>query len=187
MTHRGKEWYRSGSHFFIFTWCADTAWPLDPALLKEGVFVLRALLPHLDYLHLLQGGAPLHGVLGADWDQAADIRRPPGGDDKNKIRGGSFKEKTTLEKSPPFPHPANGTTTLPLHRRRCSLKCQKKSREWELESVWSPMFLAKIVPLAVRSSLLFMYSCNHADNQHCDRFVKILEGRQSQLRDTWVE
>lgn len=61
-----------------------------------------------------------------------------------------------------------------LHERIRPLKCHKEDLG-ELESVWSPMFPTKIVPLAVRSSLLFMYSCNHTDNQHCDRFVKILE------------
>ena len=81
----GEERDRTGSHSFCcLTWSADTARPLGSALLEEGVFALGALLPHLHHLHLLQGGAPLHGVLGADGDQAADIRRPSGGDEEKK-------------------------------------------------------------------------------------------------------
>lgn len=47
------EWTEIGLVPFVFTWGADTAWALGPALLEQGVFALRALLPHLYDLHLL--------------------------------------------------------------------------------------------------------------------------------------
>lgn len=53
---------------------------LDASELIESVLGLGALLTHFNYLDLLQGGAPLQGVLGTYWNQTADVRGAPGGD-----------------------------------------------------------------------------------------------------------
>lgn len=56
------------------------AWTLDASQLIKSVLGLGALLTHFNYLDLLQGGAPLQGVLGTYWNQTADVRGAPGGD-----------------------------------------------------------------------------------------------------------
>lgn len=53
---------------------------LDASKLIKSVLSLGALLTHFNYMNLLQGGAPLQGVLGTYWNQTADVRGAPGGD-----------------------------------------------------------------------------------------------------------
>lgn len=42
-----------------------------------NIVILRVLLTHLHHLNLLQRSCPLHHILWASRNQAADIRKPP--------------------------------------------------------------------------------------------------------------
>lgn len=61
----------------VLTLRVGRAEAFGPTWLVDAVVVLRVLLTHLHHLNLLQRCCPLHHILWASRNQAADIRKPP--------------------------------------------------------------------------------------------------------------